>query len=163
MTLIDIIRSRKIAIKEALNNSSIFSESSLWIIEIQERFSLLEDLEASLAKEFQKDGSDSENLALDSSLCTWIQFHLDRCEALLESHAQYSSDKLLKDHTNDLLYARLPEILLSKVFAFLLRIRGRILSYETNFECLKLREYIYLKSPFWLEPLLRWMLPEDKI
>ena len=162
MGFMDTIRLRKTDIQKAINASAASFPSSSWVSEIEERLSMLETLETTITKEFEEAMTAEEVLSANPLLYNRMLFHLDRCETLLEMSPCRPNEKPEKEITELLLWPRLQEVLICRLFAFLINLRGRICRYDTGFMSLHLREYIYLKVPHLFEPFARWMLPRRK-
>ena len=158
MTLLDILLLRKRTIHKKFDKSSFSSPYSSMVMETRERLNLLETFETVLAQEANKNQSDNFNLMEGSLVYSKTLFNMDRCESLLENYEQRSDKSPKKDFTKSFLYPNIREVLLYRVISVLIKIRGWIFKYETKFESTRLSEYIYLKSPFLLEPVLRLIL-----
>ncbi|MFH2046100.1 MAG: hypothetical protein ABIK92_13235 [Pseudomonadota bacterium] len=92
-----------------------------------------------------------------------IMFNLDRCEELLLysfSINHYGGEKLT---CKDWLYPTLWESVIEYFFSRIVNIRGHLLGYKTGSDTFGIRNVLYVKSPFWLEPIMRQFLPKDDI
>lgn len=99
----------------------------------------------------------------DSSLILeLVMFNLDRCEELLHSFSinHHSAKKMT---CKDWLYPTLWESVIEYFFSRIVNIRGHFLGYKTGSDTFGIRNVLYIKSPSWLEPILRRFLPKDDI
>lgn len=135
-------------------------------------FSVVEEVEKHLAKiisiearaldtqEQESHQAKCHPLGPDPFLTAKMLFHLDRCEELLKVLDGNASQLGDKTNTRErLLYPTMGEAIILRLFSFLVHIRGCLLGYETNCQSPTLREMLYLKGPYWLEPFLRRFLP----
>jgi hypothetical protein len=108
-------------------------------------------------------GNANHPLGWAPHLTTKILYYLDRCEVLLRNMEDCDGEprKNIIDPEH-LLYPTISETILRRIFSVLLYIRGRILKYSVDYDHPTFREILYLKSPIWLEPFIRQILPKRR-
>ena len=108
-------------------------------------------------------GDESHPLGYMPHLTSRILFKLDRCEELLdslESKQQENYEKI--GDPESLLYPSVADTIWRRLFAILLYLRGYSTKCAVDYNQPTLREILYLKSPFWLEPITRTILPRKR-
>jgi len=96
-------------------------------------------------------------------LTSRILFNLDRCEELLDSLESNQQEIYEKSRDPEsLLYPSVADTIWRRIFAILLYFRGCITKCAVDYNQPTLREILYLKSPFWLDPLIRKILPRKR-
>lgn len=89
-------------------------------------------------------------------------FHLDRCEQFLDRGGQPEKIRRQELDPEELLYPSIGVTILRRFLAGLLYVRGRWLRCSAKYDHPTLREIIYWKSPAWLVPCLRIILPNKR-
>lgn len=163
MKTLKTIRKRSEDIGKRLSNMSGERADSMYIREIEERIEQVALLSSAFPGCQESDGLECSPMECSPFLTAKILFHLDRCEEIIigldKSGFGMNREKA---EPEELLYPSIGEAIWGRIFAFLVYIRARVGQYEADCQCPTVREILYLKSPFWLAPLVRILLPRKR-
>jgi len=163
MTTWESIRKRSEDIREQLGQISNQLKVSIPAREIEERLAQVADLAAAFSDCQECDRSEWSPLEHSPLLTAKILFHLDRCEELLRDlDKPERGEERRSNEPEALLYPSLGEAILCRIFALLVYFRARFLRYDADYQAPTFREIFYLRSPSWLEPLTRMVLPRKR-
>jgi len=163
MTTHSFIDKRTKNIRKRLEHLTLAIQTPSGLTEIEERLVQVDDLVAAMPSCVEPSGAECHLLEHFPFLTTKILFHLDCCEELLNHLEQAMPGLSEKNATPEtFLYPSVGETIVCRLFTVLIHLRARLFGYEVNPESPTLREILYLKSPFWLEPFLRRLLPKRR-
>jgi len=149
--------------QKRLKNIDSADSTAALVAEVNDRISILIGYKDTEVDNQSLDGWENIKLGNTPLLTAKIIYQLDRCEDLLnyleEDHTRITSKRKV---SNNLLYPTIGEAIVGRLFAALVYFRGRIFNYEVKCNSPTLREILYLKCPFWLEPFARWILPKRR-
>jgi hypothetical protein len=163
MDAVEPLRKKLEQIRRSLEAGFCRSPHDPLLNDVRERVNIVEGMLVGQGPFCNDMGSDSHPLGKNPLATVHVQFHLNRCQDLLlrfESSSVSLSEKPLK--TTRLLYPTIAETLRMRVFAVLIYWRARIVKYPACYDTPMLRELLYLKSPFWLSPILKIVLPKRR-
>lgn len=163
MTTLKSIRTRSEDINKRLSRVSIERADSISIREIKERLEQIAQLSAAFPECQGSAGLEWSPMEFSPFLTAKVLFHLDRCEELIiELDKTGSGMSGEKADPEVLLYPSIGEAIWGRIFALLVCFRAWVGQYEAECQCPTVREILYLKSPLWLEPLMRILLPRKR-